>query len=327
MNILVTGAAGYVGSHLIKKLLKNSKIKIFGIDNLSNSSKSIINIFQKNYKNKFIFKKIDINNSKKISRIVSENKINVIIHLAAKIDAYESINKENLYKINNYEATKNLIDLAIKNKLKKFIFASSAAVYGDVSNCYCSESNRLNPINPYGKFKYLAENYLKKNQNKLNFTILRFFNIAGINKEFYPFFYKRRSLFFSLFNYLINKQKYFFVNRSLYKTKDNSTVRDYIHINDICRIIYKSIYLKNLETANCGRGKKVSVLQFIDKFRKKFKIKIDIKSKYPRKGDPSCVIANNLVIKKKFKNFEFSSFDLILKDCYAMYLYYKKNRN
>lgn len=326
MNILVTGATGYVGSHLIKNLLKNSKIKIFGIDDFSNSTKSILNIFQKKYKNKFIFKEIDINNSKKISKTIVENRIDVIIHLAAKIDAHESISKEKLYKINNYDATKNLIDLAVKNKLKKFIFASSAAVYGDVWDCYCSEGNRLNPINPYGRFKYLAEKYLKKNKKKINYTILRFFNIAGINREFYPFFYKRKSLFFSLFNYLIKNQKFFFVNRSFYKTKDSSTVRDYIHINDICSIIYKSIYLKDLEIANCGRGKKVSVFQFIDKFKKKFKIKIDIKSKLPRKGDPSCVIAHNLVIKKKFKNFEFSSFDLILKDCYSMYLYYKKKK-
>ena len=91
--------------------------------------------------------------------------------------------------------------------------------------------------------------------------------------------------------------------------------------------LYINLFILRTWNIRCGRGKKVSVLQFIDKFRKKFKIKIDIKSKYPGKGDPSCVIANNLVIKKKFKNFEFSSFDLILKDCYAMYLYYKKNRN
>ncbi len=324
MNILVTGAAGYVGSHLIKYLLKKSKNKIYALDNFSNSGLSVIKKLKEINKEKLLFKKIDIKEKKKISTFILENKIDTIIHLAAKIDAFESHHFKKEYELNNLVASINLIKIASKHKIKKFIFASSAAIYGDVTNCFCSESQIAKPINPYGKFKYLAEKFITRKKN-LNYTILRFFNIAGIDKDFYPYFYKRRSLFFSIIKHFYKKKNFFLANKSSKKNFQETPVRDYIHINDICRIIYMSLIKKKSSIINCGTGQKTSVKDFITRYAKRYKININIKYMKPRIGDPKCVVSNTSIFKNSFKKFKFTGFNVILNDCNRMYLYYKNN--
>lgn len=167
-----------------------------------------------------------------------------MIHLAAKIDAEKSFIEKKDYKRVNLDASKNLINIAIKHKIKKFIFASSAATYGEVFDGICSEDNKKKPINPYGKFKLEVEKYLKKNRQFLNSQTLRFFNIAGINKNVFSFFYNRKSVIFLITKSLIKNKPIFFINRPNKNLNDNSTIRDYIHISDICKIILKSINLK-----------------------------------------------------------------------------------
>ena len=138
MKILITGGAGYVGSHLTKYLLKkNYKIDI--IDDLSNSKLAVIQYLKKN-KNFGIFYKINIGNKKKLPNILKKNKYDVLIHLAAKIDARESLKKKLHYKLNNFNYSKYLFNLSRKEKIKKIIFASSAAVYGNLSQKNVSEN-------------------------------------------------------------------------------------------------------------------------------------------------------------------------------------------
>ena len=151
INILITGGAGYVGSHLVMFLLSKPFLKIFAIDNFSNSNPKFINSVKKKFKKKFFFKKIDIRDEKKLSNFFLENNINVVVHLAAIIDASESFKKRKEYRSINLDSTKKLINISISNHVKKFIFASSAAVYGEVSKGNCSEKKNTNPINPYGK--------------------------------------------------------------------------------------------------------------------------------------------------------------------------------
>ena len=169
MNIMITGGAGYVGYHLSLYLLKKKDHNIYSIDDLSNSNLSIINKIKKKFNQQFFFEKIDIRNKKKLSNFFIKNKIDVIIHLAAKIDAAESFKEKKIYKSVNLDGTKNLIKAAEYANVKKFIFASSAAVYGNSKSSICSEKKKLRPINPYGQYKLLAEKFIKKKkiQNKI----------------------------------------------------------------------------------------------------------------------------------------------------------------
>tara|TARA_B100000787_G_scaffold54851_1_gene39876 strand:+ start:5235 stop:6224 length:990 start_codon:yes stop_codon:yes gene_type:complete len=325
INILITGGAGYVGSHLIKFLIDKPFIKIIAIDNFSNSKSSLIDDLKKKSRKNFLFKKIDIRNNKKLSELFHNNSVDVVIHLASKIDAAESFKKKSEYKSVNLVSSKMLIDIAVANKVDKFIFASSAAVYGEVSKGYCSEKKITKPINPYGEYKLKTENYIIENKKKINFVILRFFNIAGINKYFYKYFEKRSSIFFSLFKFLINKKKIFYVNKSHYYSSDSSPVRDYIHIDDICKIIYNSIYLKKPKIIiNCGTGLKVSVIKFVKTLQHIIKFKINTEFRLPRIGDPTCVVSDTKLIKKTFKNLKYRNLHSILKDCYNMSLFFKK---
>ena len=325
INILITGGAGYVGSHLVMFLLSKPFLKIFAIDNFSNSNPKFINSVKRKFKKKFLFKKIDIRDGKKLSNFFLENNINVVVHLAAKIDASESFEKRKEYRSINLDSTKKLINISISNDVKKFIFASSAAVYGEVTKGNCSEKKNTNPINPYGKYKLQAEKYIIQNQKKINFVILRFFNIAGINKFFYSFFYKRNSIFFTLVKFLVNDKKLFYINQSNSYTKDNSPVRDFIHVNDISKIIYNTILSKRSNfLVNCGIGIKVSVVKFIKTLEFVANIKINTKLRQPRIGDPTCVVSNPTLIKKTFKKLKYKNLNEILKDCFQMSLFFKK---
>ena len=301
MNIMVTGGAGYVGSHLSLYLLKKTNHNIYSIDDFSNSNLAVINKIKKEFSCHFFFKKIDIRNKKQLSNFFIKNKINTIVHLAAKIEAAESFKKKKLYKSVNLDSTKNLINLAKKYKVEKFIFASSAAVYGNSKNSICSEKKLLSPINPYGQYKLSIERFILKKKYKINFVILRFFNIAGINKFFYSFFRRRNSIFFIIVKFLINPKRFFYINGTNNLTYDNTTERDFIHIDDICNIIYKVLFLdKKLILINCGSGIKTSILQLIKKLQEITRVKIDTKIIKNRIGDPRSVISDTTYLKKKY---------------------------
>ena len=325
INILITGGAGYIGSHLIMFLLRKPSVKILAIDNFSNSKPNFVNNIKKKYKNKFFFKKIDIRDEEKLTNFFFKNSIDVVIHLAAKIDATESFKNKDEYRSVNLDSTKKLINISASNNVKRFIFASSAAVYGEVTQGNCSEKKKTNPINPYGKYKLQAEKYIINKKKELNFVILRLFNIAGIDKIFYSYFYKRNSIFFSLVKLLINDRKTFYINQSHHYTKDNSTVRDFIHVNDVCKIIYNAVFAKKSNLIiNCGTGIRVSVIKLIKTLEYIAKIKINTELVQPKIGDPTRVVSDATLIKKTFRKLKYKNLDEILKDCFQMSLFFKK---
>ena len=175
-NILITGGAGYIGSHTSEILIKNKK-NVFIADNLSSGFKKLIN-------KKAKFFKTNILNKNKIRKIVNQNNIDSIIHLAAVLSVGESEKNPKKYNKINVEGTKKLLE-AIKNtKVKNFIFSSTCAVYKD-GFAKVSEKTKLKPTSVYGKTKLKCEKLIKifcKN-NKLNFGILRYFNVAGASSS------------------------------------------------------------------------------------------------------------------------------------------------
>ena len=171
-NVLVTGGAGFIGSNLCDFLSKKN-FKVFAIDDLSVGKKKNIS---SNKKIKFY--KIDVN---KIDKLNNLGKIDVIIHLAAKAEILIQKNKENIYSHSNLSGLQSILNFSNVNKIKKFIFASSASVYGNTKNKKINENFPLNPEHFYAYTKVvgekMVENYCKI--NKINFTIFRFFNIYG----------------------------------------------------------------------------------------------------------------------------------------------------
>ena len=171
-NILITGGAGYIGSHVTEILLKRYK-KVFLIDNLSTGHRQLIN---KNAK----FFKLDINNKDKVKKIIKKNKIDSIIHLAANLIIEEGQKKPKKYFKNNVLGTKSLLDACKNTTVKNFIFSSTAAIYKE-GQYRVSEKSVIKPKSIYGKTKVKAEKLIKNftKKNKITYGILRYFNIAG----------------------------------------------------------------------------------------------------------------------------------------------------
>tara|TARA_Y100000816_G_scaffold242641_1_gene189857 strand:+ start:495 stop:1469 length:975 start_codon:yes stop_codon:yes gene_type:complete len=295
-NILVTGGAGYIGSHIVEKLIKLKK-KVLIIDNLSTGHKKLIN-------RKAIFFFGDITKYKIVENIISKNKISSIIHLAASLSVNESEIKPNKYKKNNVLGTKNLVRAAIKNNVKNFIFSSTCAVYKDKLKIV-SEKSKLLPKSVYGKTKLKGEkliiNFFKGKKTK--FAILRYFNVAGASEsKKIGQISKSDQLFKNLAVASLNKKPKINVYGDNYNTEDGTCVRDYIHVSDIAKIhilaLKKINENKKSIILNCGYGKGVSVTQAIKEFEKQIKKKIIVNIKKRRKGDMEMIIANNKKIKK-----------------------------
>ena len=229
-NILITGGAGYIGSHVAKQLEKHYKIYI--IDNLSNGYKKLI---IKNSK----FLKGDIRNFNLVSNFLKKNNIDTVIHCAGLLNVEESMKKKNLYIENNINGTKLLLEAMKKNKIKNLIFSSTCSVYGKVKSSV-SEKNKTKPISNYGKTKLKCENLIKQFYNKgyiKNCAILRFFNVAGSNyKSNLGQIKDNGQLIKNLCLTKKKKQKNFFIYGNNYITKDGTCVRDYIHVMDLAGI-------------------------------------------------------------------------------------------
>ena len=322
-NILITGGAGYIGSHITEVLLKKKK-KVFLLDNLSTGHRKLIN---KNAK----FFKLDILKTKKVKKILNKYKIDSIIHLAANLIIGEGQKKPKKYYRNNVLGTKKLLEACKNTMVKNFIFSSTAAIYKE-GQYKVSEKSIVKPKSIYGKTKIKAENLIISfaNKNKINYGILRYFNIAGasssgkiglINK-------KNDNLFKNYSSELMKKRPKLMIYGADYKTKDGSCVRDFIHVSDIAEIHYlileKINKLKISKILNCGYNKGTSVLEVAKEFKKQSLKKVNIVFTKRRKDDLIKIIASN----NRLKNFinwspKFNNLNKIVKSCI---IWEKKNR-
>jgi len=298
-NILITGGAGYIGSHVAEVLLKNKK-NIFIVDNLSTGFKKLINKKSKFYN-------IDILNSKKIKEIINKNKIDSVIHLAAVLSVGESEKNPKKYKNINVIGTKSLLIAIKKTNVKNIIFSSTCAVYKD-GNLKVNENTKLKPTSVYGKTKLIGENLIKLfcKKNKINFGILRFFNVAGASSSGkIGQINKGDQLFKNLSMEVQKKRPIFKIYGANYKTKDGTCIRDYIHVSDIADIhrqVLEKINKNSIsKILNCGYGKGISVSQSVNEFRKYANKKLKILTLKKRKGDMIQIIAVNKNLKKFIK--------------------------
>ena len=232
MKILLTGGAGYIGSHVSLELIDNDH-QVTIIDNLVNGSKKLLPA-------KANFLECDIADEKKISNLLKDNKFDVVMHFAGFTRVGESTKFPEKYYENNFEKPKKFFDICIRNNLTKFIFSSTGSVYGNVSiQKNIPENYEKNPLNPYSDSKYKLENHLisLSSNKKISAIILRYFNVAGADK-------KNRSglitnpdnLIKALCEVAEGKRHELIVNGNDYNTKDGTTIRDYIHVSDLAEM-------------------------------------------------------------------------------------------
>jgi len=316
-NILVTGGAGYIGSHVVN-LLIDKGYKVTVIDNLVTGSFNLIN---KNAD----FYNTDIADKVKVNDILQNKEFDIVMHFAGLIRVDESVKEPEKYNEYNYVKAKLFLDNCIKNNLKKIIFSSTASVYGNPINLRVSESDELNPLNPYAKTKLNFENYLKNQSitNNIQYVILRYFNVAGADEKLRSGLISKYSthLIKIASEVAVGKKSELIINSNDYDTPDGTPVRDYIHVSDLADIhLVSAEYLFNNNRSdifNCGYGKGFSVKEVIETYNKFLEKKIKYKIGPKRPGDSKLVVANPDKFSKimnwqpKFNNLEY-----ILKTAY-----------
>ncbi len=296
-NILVTGGAGYIGSHIVEQLVKKNFLKIFIVDDLSTGHKRLIN-------KKAIFIKANINKTQLIKKIILKNKIDTIIHLAAKTIVTESEKKPKLYYKANVLGTSSLLDAAKNSSVKNFLFSSTAAVYGSKIR-YVNEKSKTLPDSVYGKTKLQAEDLVKKNFKK-NYIILRYFNVVGASPSKKIGLINKYGQLFKNFavEILKNKPKLSVYGKD-YNTKDGTCIRDFIHVSDLADIHLKVLLKASKDNKsiilNCGYGKGFSVLEVVNNFKKFSKNKVIVKFEKRRKAEIVESVANVTKLKKYLK--------------------------
>ena len=288
MKALVTGGAGYIGSTVSNYLLDRGH-QVVIVDNLSTG-------FIRNVPKKADFYKFDISDTKKIRKIFIKKKIDIVFHFAASIDNEESLKHPKKYYLNNFTKGKIFFENCLNNGINKFIYSSTAAVYGNKKK-HVDERDKLNPMSPYPKSKLKLENFLNKKKNIISCVILRYFNVAGVDKKMRCGFNVNKG-----YNLILNlsaasiKNKLFLVNGNDYDTKDGTTIRDYIHVEDLAKIhllVSKLVLRKKVfKIFNCGYGNGFSVMEILRRFNSISKKNIRFKVGKRRSSDIVISIAN-----------------------------------
>ena len=303
MKILVTGGAGYIGSHTVVELQK-SGYDVVVLDNLSNSSKKALDRVEKITQKPVKFYEADIRDRKALDEIFSKEKVDAVIHFAGLKAVGESVVKPWEYYDNNITGTLTLVDVMRKNNVKNIIFSSSATVYGDPAFVPITEEcPKGQCTNPYGWTKSMLEQILsdmQKADKEWNVILLRYFNpigahesgLIGENPNGIP-----NNLMPYVTQVAVGKLKELGVFGNDYDTPDGTGVRDYIHVVDLANGHVKALdKIKEncgLKIYNLGTGKGYSVLDIVKNFEKASGVKIPYVIKDRRPGDIATCYASS----------------------------------
>ena len=308
MRILVTGGAGYIGSHTIIAL-QESGHDVHVVDNLSNSSFEALKRVMKITGKPVVFFENSILETEAMDRIFKNNNYDAVIHFAAFKAVGESVTKPLKYYHNNISGTVSLLEAMKKHGVKNIVFSSSATVYGDPERVPIDESFPLNATNPYGRTKLMMEEILTDLYNAekdWNVVILRYFNPVGAHKSG-MIGEDPNGIPNNLMPYIsqvaVGKLERLSVFGNDYPTKDGTGVRDYIHVTDLAEGHVKA--LSTISTTgglyiyNLGTGKGYSVLEMIKAFEKASGKKIPYKIAPRRPGDIAECWASPLKAEKE----------------------------
>lgn len=303
MNILITGGAGYIGSHVLKLLLEAKKHNITVIDNLSKGSIKAIDELKKLGDFKFV----NANLEDDLDTIFANGKFEAIIHFAAFIEVFESTKDPLKYYLNNTANVAKILQYCKKYNVGNFIFSSTAAVYGEPNVSEVSETSPASPINPYGYSKLMSEQIIKdyaSSNKSFKYAILRYFNVAGASTDStigqnYP---NATHLIKVAVQTALKKRDNMSIYGNDYDTKDGTCVRDYIHVCDLANAHLCALeYLKDnpSETFNVGYGSGFSVKDVIQVTKDVSGVDFEVLNAPRRDGDPAILIANSNKLRQK----------------------------
>mgnify|MGYP001765148832 CR=1 FL=1 len=293
MTVLVTGGAGYIGSHMALALLDAGE-KVVVLDNLSTG-------FRWAVPDKATFVAGDFGDEDLVTELLTRHDVEAIIHFAAKIVVPESVADPLGYYLNNTAKARTLIECAVDAGVRHFIFSSTAAVYGDPEHNPVTEDERLKPISPYGRSKLMVEWMLEDvaRASALTYTALRYFNVAGAD----PLGRSGQSTPNATHLIKVAVQAALAMRDGMdvygvdYPTPDGSCLRDYIQVTDLCQAHLDA--LRRLRAGadsivcNVGYQKGFSVLEAIDVVKKVSGVDFPVRLAARRPGDPAAIVAAN----------------------------------
>jgi len=306
-TILVTGGAGYIGSHTVVSLMEEGYDVVI-IDNLTNSKESVLKKIKKIVGDTPTFYNCDIRNSKKLDFILASHDITAVMHFAGLKSIKDSINNPNLYFHNNVSGTITLLESMKKKGIKKIVFSSTASVYGEKNISPIAESDVIDCKNNYALTKHSVEKileYEKKTDSKWGVVILRYFNPIGAHPSgiIGEDSNNASNLMPHILNVASKHQKFLEVYGSDYLTKDGTAIRDYIHIMDLADGHIAALnYLLSFDdftVFNLGTGNGVSVVDLVNAFEEANSIQIPFKYLPRRRGDAQEIYANVELAKDK----------------------------
>ena len=291
MTVLVTGGAGYIGSHMVLALVDAGQ-SVVVLDNLSTGFPWLVHP-------KAHFIKGDCGDEGLVSEIIQEHGIDAVAHFAGSIVVPDSVTDPLGYYFNNTVKSHALIRTAIRNKVSRFIFSSTAAVYGDAKENPIRETSPLNPVSPYGTSKLMTELMLRDTAaaHPMSYVVLRYFNVAGADPQGRSGQSSQRAthLITVATQAALGERSHLDVFGTDYPTPDGTCLRDYIHVSDLAHAHMLALdYLRvggASTTLNCGYSRGYSVLQVIEAVKRVAGVDFETRIQDRRAGDPAMLIA------------------------------------
>ncbi len=319
--ILITGAAGYIGSHTAVNFINNG-YEVVVFDNLENGHQETIDTLQSI--GNINFEKGDLRNIEDIDKVFNKYKIDAVIHFAAFALVGESVENPSKYYRNNVFGTLNLVDTMVKHNVKKIVFSSTCATYGEPQYTPIDENHPQNPINPYGNTKLCVE-YILKDYDRaygLKSIRLRYFNVAGCDEQsrIGEWHEPETHLIPNILKSTFGENKTFKIFGNDYDTPDGTCIRDYVNVEDLAeahRLAY--LYLKEnnkSDVFNLGTEQGDSVKKVFDTCEKVLNKQIPVEVVEKRAGDPAKLYANANKAKEILKWYPQHSLEYSIKTAY-----------
>ena len=299
-NILITGGAGYIGSHVCHLLIEQG-YKVTCIDSLITGNKELL---PKQVKLEIF----DIAEKEKVTKLIKDNSFDLVMHFAGLIRVDESVKQPERYNDFNYLKAKIFLETCYKNGLNKIIFSSTASVYCNPKTQRVKETDPTDPLNPYASSKLELENFIRETSEnyKTKYIILRYFNVAGADEKM------RTGLISKVSSHLIKiasevvvgKRDKLVINGDDYNTPDGTAVRDYIHVSDLAEIhlISANYLIEGGESNlfNCGYGNGFSIKDVINEINKITNKSLETIIGPRRPGDSKMIVSNVTKFTKYF---------------------------
>jgi UDP-glucose 4-epimerase len=316
MAILITGGAGYIGSHTVKYFLEQNE-DVVVVDNLQSGHSELVDVEH--------FYQIDLSDKDALNNVFQSHSIDAVIHFAANSLVGESMEKPFEYYHNNVYGMMCLLDVMKNNNVKKIVFSSTAATYGEPQKIPIQEENETNPTNTYGETKLAMEKMMKwfEKGYGIKYVSLRYFNAAGahesgtIGENHDP----ETHLIPLILQVPLGKRVKIYIYGDDYPTKDGTCVRDYVHVMDLAAAHYLALdYLRKGQPSNIfnlGNGNGYSVKEVIDAARKVTNHPIPAQVKERRPGDPAVLVASSEKAKRMLEWYpKYDSLRKIIEDAW-----------